>query len=119
MRRLGLTLFVCGFVGVLSGCAEKFTRDRFDIITVGVEDREDVVRILGEPRYRAGDEMYFEDLDRHLHARVFFGADGRVRGKEWMDARRGEWDGRHPDTDPPPQGEVRESRRKSTTVDDD
>ncbi|QOJ14592.1 MAG: hypothetical protein HRU75_08040 [Planctomycetia bacterium] len=116
MRTAGRALLVCGLTALLFGCAEKFTRERFDIIAVGVEDREDVIRTLGEPRYEAGDEMYFEDLDRNLHARVFFGPDGRVRGKEWMDARRGEWDGRHPDSDPPPQGEVRESRRRNTTV---
>lgn len=101
------------------GCAEKFTRDRFDMITTGVDDQEDVQRILGEPQQQTATQWYYEDLDDNVHARIFFDDAGRVRGKEWMDARTGEWDGRHPDAAEVPPGEVRERSTRTTTIDDD
>lgn len=99
------------------GCAEKFTRERFDMVQVGVDDREDVEKLLGEPRHDLVNEWYYENMDKHIHARVFFGMEGKVSGKEWMDAATGNWDGSHPDADKPPQGEVRERKKTNRTID--
>lgn len=104
---------------VLAGCQRQFTRERFDLIKADVDDREDVRRILGKPEADLQDQWFYDDLDRHYSAVIFFDEHGRVRAKEWMDARSGEWQGRHPDSDPPPQGEVRERRRKTTRIDED
>ena len=103
----------------LSGCAEKFTRERFDMIQVGTDDREDVEQLLGSPRHDLVNEWYYENMDKHIHARVFFGMAGKVSGKEWMDAGTGEWEGAHPDADAPPKGEVRERNKTTRTIDRD
>jgi len=113
-----------GVLGLLSllaaaGCERKFTRARFDTIQPGVSDRFDVEQTLGKPKAKLADVWYYEDLDRHLHAQVFFDNDGRVLGKEWMDARSGEWEGRSPHADEPPAGEVREQHIRTRRIDDD
>lgn len=112
----------CGlYIGaMLAGCAaEKFTHERFSMIQQGVDDRDDVRQILGKPRFDAGDEWYYEADDHGIMARVYFDAQGVVRDKEWIDAGAGTWEGRHPDADKPPEGEVRERRTKTRRIDDD
>ncbi|MBU0639825.1 MAG: hypothetical protein KKB50_13235 [Planctomycetes bacterium] len=117
-HRLFAAAVLLAIVGVASGCARKFTHDRFLMIQEAVDDRHDVRQILGSAEFEATDEWYYEDIERHIAARVFFDADGRVRGKEWMDAKTGTWEGRHPDTDQPAQGEVRETHTKTRRHDD-
>lgn len=68
-----------------AGCAQHFTHARFETIRNGADSRANVRELLGEPRFDAGDQWYYEDLDRHLSALIYFGADGRVSGKEWID----------------------------------
>ncbi len=104
---------------LFTGCARKFTYERFSMIQPGTDDREDVRHMLGQPRFDAADEWYYEDLHRHVAARVFFDDDDRVTQKEWMDAKRGTWQGRHPAADEPPAGEVRERSMKTRRVDKD
>jgi len=117
--RWGVWVTMCLAACLLTGCAQKFTRERFDMIQAGVDDQEDVREILGKPSKTMTDLWYYEDLDRHLHAQIFFADDGRVLSKEWMDAHTGEWEGKHPQADEPPKGEVRERRTKTRRIDDD
>ncbi len=120
MRVHRLLPLLVGLAGLatLGGCQRQFTRERFDMIKAGVDDRTDVEHILGKPEFRAQDVWYYEDQDRHIHAQIFFDETGRVLTKEWMDARTGEWEGRSPFTDPPPAGEARERRTKTRRIDD-
>ncbi|MBN2448025.1 MAG: hypothetical protein JXO22_14945 [Phycisphaerae bacterium] len=106
-------------VGVLAGCERKFTRERFDMITPGVDQKYDVRMMIGVPNRDMGSQWYYEDLDHYYAARVFFNADDVVRAKEWMDARAGTWEGRDPDTTPPVEGEVREEHTRTRMIDDD
>ena len=108
---LGLALLA------LSGC-RKFTRERFEIIQQGVDDRDDVRHVLGKPQFKAGDVWHYEDIDRHVNAQIWFGDDGRVNSKQWMDARTGAWEGRSPGAPEPPPGEVREQRLRTRRIDD-
>jgi hypothetical protein len=117
-RRCVELLLGCGMLLVLAGCAQKFTRERFDMIQPGVDEREDVTQILGKPEAVLADIWYYGDLNRHTAAQIFFADDGRVLGKEWMDADTGEWDGNNPHADAPPQGEVRERRTRTRKIDD-
>ncbi len=103
----------------LAGCERKFTRERFDRIERGVDDREDVRQLLGRPTAAMEDAWIYEDLDHHDTAQIFFADDGRVLSKEWMDARTGAWEGRSPYTDEPRTGEVRERRTRTRRIDDD
>ncbi|MBK9120750.1 MAG: hypothetical protein IPM18_14310 [Phycisphaerales bacterium] len=100
----------------LLGCARQFTRDNFELITVGVDDRTDVRMILGDPTKEMGGEWLYDDTQRHYTARIFFDPEGRVRGKQWIDARTGEWSGQNPDGNPPPEGEVREERTQTRRI---
>jgi outer membrane protein assembly factor BamE (lipoprotein component of BamABCDE complex) len=108
-----------GALIVLTGCHRQFTRDRFDMIQVGVDNQEDVRTILGKPTSDLNDQWLFDDLKRHYSAVVYFDAEGRVSGKEWMNAKTGEWEGRNPNANEPPQGETREIHKKTTRIDED
>ena len=110
---------ICVCVLTVVGCARQFTRANFDVIQRGVDDREDVQRILGKPEVTQADVWFYQDMDRSLHAEIWFDDAGRVAGKEWMDANTGEWEGRNPHADEPPPGEVRHRNTKTRTIDDD
>lgn len=103
----------------LTGCERKFTRERFEMIQVNVDDREDVRQILGKPAGELDDQWLYDDLDRHYSAIIYFDDNGRVQGKEWMDATTGDWEGRNPNANEPPRGEVRERKKKKVRIDED
>ena len=117
-RTLGLAL-LAGVVALGCGCQRQFTRERFEMIGVGSDGREDVRHCLGKPTCDLQDQWLYDDLDRHKSAIIYFGADGRVSGKEWMDARSGQWEGENPHANKPPQGEVRERSKGTTRIDED
>lgn len=117
-RVSGLLSVAAGLV-VLSGCARQFTHERFQMITVGTDDREDVRQILGGPTADLQDQWVYDDSKRHYTARIHFDAAGRVSGKEWIDSKAGVWEGQNPHADPEPQGEVREHRVKTRRIDED
>lgn len=120
MTRPALTLLVgLGVLTLLGGCHRQFTHERFDMIQIGVDDREDVRYILGRPTSDLDDQWLYDDLKRHYSAVIYFDDNGRVRGKEWMDARTGEWEGRNPEANEPPPGEVREIHKKTRRIDED
>ena len=104
---------------LITGCESKFNRQNFEMIRVGLDEREDVRAILGDPDADMEDVWMYDDLDRHLSAQIFFGDDGRVLNKEWMDAETGEWSGQNPWVNEPPEGEVRERRTETRRIEDD
>lgn len=106
-----------GAIGLLAGCAQKFTRNNFDMIHVGADDREDVRKLLGKPRIDATGEWYYVDDEQSQHARIFFDGNGRVRGKEWMNAETGVWEGSNPDAAPASEGRTQESRQSGQRID--
>jgi hypothetical protein len=117
-RRL-LTLVLVAAGVALAGCESKFNHDNFQMIRTGVDDRSDVRQVLGDPDSEMGDVWLYDDLDRHCSARIFFGDDGRVLDKEWMDAETGDWEGANPWANEPAEGEVRETRTSTRRIDDD
>lgn len=120
MHQRALQLILAAMIlTVLTGCARKFTRERFDMITVGVDGREDVRMMIGKPTSDLHDQWFYDDLDEHYSALVYFSSDGLVSGKQWMDSVTGAWEGRNPNTNPPPEGEVRERHVKTRRIDDD
>lgn len=119
MRPRLLVLTVVGLVLLLTGCQRKFTRDRYEMLQVGVDTREDVRHVLGKPTSDLDDQWFYDDLDRHYSAVIYFDESGRLKGKEWIDAATGEWEGRNPHASEPPRGEVRERRKKTTRIDED
>ena len=67
------------------------------MIRPGTDDRYDVVATIGRPEFDAREEWYYEDSSDRYAARIFFDDRGRVRGKQWLDARTGDWEGENPD----------------------
>ena len=114
---IGIGLAALGLC-FLTGCESKFKRDRFDMIRIGMDTREDVRHLLGDPEGEMQNIWLYDDLDDHKSAQIFFDDDGRVLAKEWMDAETGEWSGDNPHTNPPPKGEVRESETRTRRIDD-
>ena len=118
-RRFLHPLVLAATVVFLAGCESKFNRQNFAMIRPGMDDREDVREILGEPTADMDDVWLYDDLDRHIAAQIFFDENGRVLNKEWMDANTGEWEGENPWADEPQAGEVRERRTRTRRIDDD
>jgi hypothetical protein len=111
-----LALLLLGLVG----CERRFTHARFEMIQEGCDNRDDVREILGKPTFTSDDLWYYEDLDRHQHAQIFFAETGCVLSKEWMSAKPGgKWEGQNPYTNPPPQGEIRERHTRTQRIDED
>lgn len=115
MRAAPALAFVVCFLA--TGCSPDLKRDRFESIRVG-DDAMIVQAALGEPEERLRSEWFYDDLDNHRSAIIYFDGAGRVSGKEWMDSKRGVWEGANPNANPPP-GEVIEERRTTITIDDD
>jgi hypothetical protein len=87
IRLIAAGLILGMVVFALTGCAPKFTRERFDMIRPGLDDSARVKEILGKPEYSAMDVWHYESFDGHLSAQIFFGDDGRVMSKEWTGTR--------------------------------
>ena len=120
MRRRSLhPLLLAATLILLAGCESKFNRQNFAMIRIGMDNREDVRQILGEPDADMDDVWMYDDLDHHHSAQIFFDEDGRVLNKEWMDAETGKWEGENPWADQPAKGEVRERHTKTRRIDDD
>ena len=112
-----VVLAALGYV-CLAGCETQFKRSHFDMVRIGMDTREDVRHLLGDPASEMEDVWLYDDLDHHNSAQIFFDDDGRVLSKEWMDAKSGEWTGDNPHTTPPPKGEVRERETRTRRIDD-
>lgn len=118
MNRLMTLAAAVALLTVAVGCERKFTRQNFDMISVGNDEKFDVEKLIGPPRTIAGDDMwYYEDEDNHYNAIIHFEGE-TVSGKQWLDGGSGEWSGNNPHANPPPKGETRESRTRTRTIDD-
>ncbi len=117
-HRRSVALLAPLVLALLVGCQSKITRGNFEVIQIDVDTRADVRTILGEPTGNFGDEWMYDDLDRHVSAIIYFHADGRVAGKEWMDAMSNTFEGENPGTADTPPGEIRRHRGVSRTYDD-
>lgn len=121
MRRIPGTVVGTALVAallLLCGCASRLTYERFDLIRVEADSRADVQALLGEPDARFDDEWIYDDRSRRVAAIVYFDAEGRVAGKEWIDAERSTFEGGRPGAADTPAGEVIEERRTRRTYDD-
>ena len=117
MKLRATLLALVGAAGLLLGCGPSF-REKFEWVKVGADDREDVRQILGQPKFRTHDQWVYDKPKKHT-AIIYFDGEGRVREKEWIDPKTGEWQGKHPDADEPPAGEVRERSTKTRRIDID
>jgi hypothetical protein len=117
--RVATILVACSSLVGLCGCQRQFTREHFELIRVGSDAREDVRHMLGKPTADLDDQWLYDDLDQHCTAVIYYDDDGRVLGKQWMDSRTGEWEGRNPHANEPPVGTTRERRKTTTRIDED
>lgn len=90
------------FVGVLSGCENKLTRQNFEMIQLGSSTKLEVKNTLGENKLvRENSEQFeWEDEDQSLTVLIDFDERGHVSRKQWIDADSNVWD----DTKPDPEG---------------
>jgi hypothetical protein len=110
-RKSGFTLFVLtGLLCVpLCGCADKLTRERYEMIVVDTSTKTDVEYTLGEPSNQLPDQWHYERPDKHLNVFIHFNDRDVVTRKQWVDSMSTEWD----DTQSPPRDR---SHHESTTV---
>lgn len=75
-------------VSLLPGCQEKFTRDRWDMVKVGVYKKDDVKHLLGAPQQEPfGDLWWYYKGDNE--AKIYYDTDGAVKAKKWFDKTTG------------------------------
>ena len=94
---------------LLCGCADKLTRENYDLIAIDSWDRTSVEETLGEPTNQLDDRWHYERVDRHLNVFIHFDEMGIVERKQWMGETTGEWH----DTYTPPEDQ---SQSETTTI---
>ncbi len=112
-QKVGLAAFLgAGFL-LLVGCS-KVTRENYDLIMVGKSTQLEVEYTLGKTyTARGNDQWEYDEEDRHLVVNIYFGPDGKVCKKEWIDAKTGEW---HSDPADPKMGEKFSDETNTTTI---
>jgi hypothetical protein len=75
----------------LTGC-DPLTRKNYDMITLHVDGKPDVERMIGKPDHKLPSQWHYERVDKHLVVKVEFDQADLVTRKEWIDADAGEWD---------------------------
>lgn len=119
MTRYALGLILAIVAVAATGCQNKFTRERFNMIEVGVDTHEDVRYILGNPASDLEDMWFYDDLDEHYSAMIHFDNAGTVSGKQWLDSITGDWkEQNRRATRPRERGELRQHRTKTRRYDD-
>lgn len=106
-------------LALVAGCQRQFTYENYAKIEPHTDRTDDVLHFIGKPSADLGDQWYYEDEEHHYSARIFFNEEGRVIGKEFMDAKSGRWEGRDPNSDEKPKGEDREKSTRTRRIDDD
>ena len=96
MRQSGWTLLALVGLGVFVVGCEKLTYKRFQMIREGASTPLDVEKTLGEPDRKVGDLWNWTDHDRKITCNVYFDSRNVVAKKEWIDARKGIWEGAAP-----------------------
>lgn len=83
------SLMVAGLalVFLCAGCEDKFSRQRYEMVCVGLS-ADEVARTLGLPdaKYSNGTEWLYVRQEPYQRAKIFFG-DGKVCAKEWSDEK--------------------------------
>jgi outer membrane protein assembly factor BamE (lipoprotein component of BamABCDE complex) len=100
MSKATVVLLAAAVLGgvFLTGCAEKFTRMRYDSVYIG-QSKEGVEATLGNTPYRFSDTWTYVHDEPHYRAVIKFDAEGKVSDKAWYDAKEF---GTHPDSKAPP-----------------
>jgi hypothetical protein len=73
----------------LIGCQSKVTRNRFEMIHVGSDDKYLVELALGRPVSQST-ENFWRYAKNGMAATICFDDDGMVQTKKWIDDRTGE-----------------------------
>ena len=84
-----------GLAALAVGC-EKLTHERFQMIREGASTQLDVQKTLREPDRKVDDLWNWTKHDRQITCNVYFDSRGVVARKEWIDARKGIWEGAAP-----------------------
>ena len=84
-----VALFLAGLMFASTGCQNKFTYQRFEMVQVGCADKEEVQLTLGDPS-----EKPFKDLwwyyKNDATAKIYFDEKDTVKAKKWIDENTGE-----------------------------
>ena len=107
-RWTACAMLLAGALMVLGGCADKLTRNHYEMIVVNTSTTDDVARTIGEPnRPKLRDVWIYERVDKHLVVKIEFSDEDVVVHKEWIDAMAEEWD----DTEQPGDTDAYESTK--------
>ena len=91
--RVGAVLVVSLVACFLGGCSQdRLSFENFRQIQTRASTTTDVVRLIGEPDDRLGDQWMFDRPAKHLHVFLDFDEGGRVTRKQWLDAINNIWE---------------------------
>ena len=80
LRRSVFGLLALAMVATLTGCADKLTRNRFDLISVGYAERYDVEQTIGDDHYQElGNMWHYERVDKHLNVMIHYSGVAHAR----------------------------------------
>ena len=88
-KRSAIAVVAVSATALLTGCADKLTREHFDMISIGHAEAYDVEQTIGEPSDTMPDMWHYERVDKHLNVMVHYGDGGKVNRKEWHDTLNG------------------------------
>jgi len=96
MSSLKSKFVVLGFAGSLilglvslTGCQNNFTQNRWEMITVGSDDRETVEATLGTPQEKPFKDLWWYYKGNNT-AKIYFNDKGCVKAKKWINDKTGE-----------------------------
>ena len=84
-----LLLVAIAGMSLCVGCENKLTRDRWEMIKVGVDDKETVEATIGKPQEKPFGHTWWYYKD-NLTVKVYFDKNGKVRAKKWIDEEKGQ-----------------------------
>ena len=115
LPRTALVLLSAVVLIATVGCSENLvTRHNYDMIKRGKSTRLEVEKTLGDTYTQRGEDQWeYEEMDRHLSVCIHFDENGKVKKKEWIDAKTGEW---HTDPAEPAKGRKISDETGTTTI---
>lgn len=92
-KRIGAVLITSFVAFLLGGCSQdRLSFENFRHIQTQASTTVDVVRLIGEPDDRLGNQWMFDRPAKHLHVFLDFDEGGHVTRKQWYDAINNIWE---------------------------
>ncbi len=87
--KFGLGAFLAFSLAACTGCQNKFTHERWEMIGVGSADKYEVETTLGKPQEKPQKDLWWY-YKGNREATIYFDAKDVVKAKKWFNTESGE-----------------------------